>query len=75
MLLNLTYQELERVEGDIKAHIKNKTRIEEESKTIKLEKEDIQVPMNFFMILFFSRIFFKEKSFRLTGPKAQPSRP
>ena len=50
MLLNLTYQELERVECNIKAHIKNKTRIEQENKTIKLEKEDIQVPMNFFMI-------------------------
>ena len=57
MLLNLTYQELERVECDIKAHIKNKTRIEEESKTIKLEKEDIQVPMNFFMILFFALFY------------------
>lgn len=57
MLLNLTYQELERIECDIKAHIKNKTRIEQENKTIKLEKEDIQVPMNFFMILFFALFY------------------
>lgn len=57
MLLNLTYQELERVECNIKAHIKNKTRIEQENKTIKLEKEDIQVPMNFFMILFFALFY------------------
>ena len=57
MLLNLTYQELERVECDIKAHIKNKNRANQESKSIKLEKEDIQVPMNFFMILFFALFY------------------
>lgn len=46
MLLNFTYQELERVECDIKAYIKNKDRAKQESETLKFEMEDIQVPCN-----------------------------
>ena len=46
MLLNFTFQELERVECDIKAYIKNKDRAKQESETLKFEMEDIQVPCN-----------------------------
>ena len=46
MLLNFTYQELERVECDIKAYIENKDRAKQESETLKFEMEDIQVPCN-----------------------------
>ena len=61
MLLNLTYQELERVECDIKAHIKNKTRIGQDGsnyKPVKLEMEDVQRPLNFFMIFLFASFYF-----------------
>lgn len=47
MLLNFTYQELERVECDIKAHIKNKARIEQDS----IKTENIQVPCNIFLCI------------------------
>ena len=65
MLLNLTYQELERVECNIKAHIKNKDQAKQESNPIKLEMEDVQVPCNIFLfiisVLFLSYCSFLDK--------------
>ena len=60
MLLNFTYQELERVECDIKAHVKNKTRIEQDDKNdkpIKLEKGDAQAPLNYFICFLFASFY------------------
>ena len=61
MLLNLTYQELEKVECNIKAHIKNKTRIEQDG----IKTEDIQVPCNIFLciisVLFLAYCSFLDK--------------
>ena len=61
MLLNFTYQELERVECNIKAHIKNKTRIEQNN----IKTEDIQVPCNIFLciisVLFLAYCSFLDK--------------
>lgn len=61
MLLKLAYQELERVECDIKAHIKNKARIEQNG----IKTEDIQVPCNIFLciisVLFLDYCSFLDK--------------
>lgn len=47
MLLNLTYQELERVECDIKAHIKNKYRAKQDQvKQERKNEEDSKSPLN-----------------------------
>jgi len=60
MLLNLTYQELERVECNIKAHIKNKDRAKQESKKAKAEKlkeENAKYPLNALSTSIFFIIF------------------
>ena len=61
MLLNFTYQELERVECDTKAYIKNKARIEQDN----IKTEDIQAPCNIFLciisVLFLAYCSFLDK--------------